>query len=216
MVNPQTAQFLAWAKAAAQNLRNIPEDVDLSDGENLPSAFQGVVEHLPVVWGALEAVREQIRDKEVENVSADIMSTMEDCKSKAGHLGALFLRVMPSPPEQRMATYHEAVRELGGDNRVEVLMRTTMEDVRAILMVDKDIENALGEQLRALVEALKKVAAIPPSLQDESGGSSINNYGSGFQNVNTGNGPQHNNNAGGQQFVGGTFHGFNPFQSPRN
>ncbi|KAL7918348.1 nucleoside phosphorylase domain-containing protein [Trichoderma austrokoningii] len=40
---------------------------------------------------------------------------------------------------------------------------------------------------------------------------SISNYGSGPQNVATGDGPQNNNNAGGIQINGGSFSGFNPF-----
>ncbi|ETS77350.1 hypothetical protein PFICI_11224 [Pestalotiopsis fici W106-1] len=194
MAGPQATQFLSLAKRTVQNLENTAEEYDLMNLENLPIAF-------------LEVGKD-------DSIYEDAIPLVGECKAKADRLEQLFSRVVPSPPIQRLEVYRGTVRELGRGNRVETLLKSIMEDIKVLLLFDKDMKSALENQVQALVEAIQKVAAIPPSLPDETEGSSINNYGTGFHNVNTGTGPQNNNNASGQQFIGGTFSGFNPSSPP--
>ncbi|RYO79301.1 hypothetical protein DL764_010030 [Monosporascus ibericus] len=219
MPGSEAIQVLSLARATIWSLKSVEEvHGDVGDAESLPPAFQEVAKHLQVVCDALETAQKQIRQRKDDGACAEMKPSLEECKGKAARLEKLFLTVVTSAAAQRMERYREAVREMGKGNRVETLMEDIMKDVKLLLTVDDEMKAAAESQLGALVEAMKEVSAIPPSLQDESPASGINNFGSGPQNVNAGNGIQNNSNGPGQQFINGTFHGFNSATSrePKN
>ncbi|RYP06063.1 hypothetical protein DL765_009635 [Monosporascus sp. GIB2] len=219
MPGPEATHVLSLARATISTLKSIEEiHSDLSDAESLPPAFQAVAKHLQVVYRALKTAQKQIRHRKDDSTCGEMKPSVAESKDKAARLEELFRRVVPSAAAQRVERYREAVREMGKGNRVETLMKDIMEDVQLLLTVDDEMRAAAESQLGVLVEAMKEVSAIPPSLQDESPASGINNFGSGPQNVNTGNGTQNNSNGPGQQFINGTFHGFSTVASrePKN
>ncbi|KAL5610682.1 hypothetical protein FOBRF1_006799 [Fusarium oxysporum] len=212
MPGPEATQVLALIRATISILKSAEEvHGDADDAKSLPPAFHDVAKHLQVVCDALDIAQKQIRQRKDDSACAETKPSVEECKGKAARLENLFLKVVPSAAAETTERYREAVRELGKGSRVETLMKGIMEDVHLLLTVDDEMKAAAESQLRSLVEAMKEVSAIPPSLQDESPAFGIHNYGSGPQNVVMGNGPQHNNNGQGQQFIDSTFHGVDPF-----
>jgi len=211
MPGPEAVQILALARAAISSLESIREVYgDARDPESLPPAFLDVAKHIQLVYNALETAQRQIRGRQDDSACEEMKPSMTECKGKAARLEALFVRVVPAAAAERTERYREAVREMGKGNRVETLMKGIMEDVKLILTADGEMQAAADSQLGTLVKAMKEVSAIPSSLQEESPASGINNYGPGPQNIVMGDGPQHNNNGPGQQFIGGAFHGYNP------
>ncbi|RYP60262.1 hypothetical protein DL770_010027 [Monosporascus sp. CRB-9-2] len=210
MSGPEALLALSLIEPTISSLRFAKKVHDnANDTKTLPPAFQGVAKHLEVVCEALETAQKQIEQGKDDNICREMKPRVADCNDKATCLQRLFVKVVPWTAAQRVERYREALREIGKGNRVETLIKDIMEDVRLLLTVDDEIRVAAESQLGRLVEAMREVSAIPPALQDESPASGINNFGSGLQNVNTGNGSQHNNSGLGQQFIGSTFHGFN-------
>jgi len=215
MAGPEAAQVLSLIRATISSLKSIEEvHCDASDAESLPPAFPAVAKHLRVVYDALETAQKQIRQRNDDSTCGEMKPTAAECKEKASRLEGVFLQVVPSAVDKRKESYREAVHEAstGKDNRVEVIMKGIIEDVRLLLMVDEEMKTAAALQLGTLAEAMREVSTIPLSLPVENPASGIHNYGPGPQNVNLGGGSQYNNYRG-QQFVGGTFHGFNPSHS---
>ncbi|KAJ5778420.1 hypothetical protein N7520_001666 [Penicillium odoratum] len=206
MASLETNHVLALTRGTISTLQN-SYDVysDRSDADSLPSAFQVVAQHLPDVCAALKAANEQVRALKDEEMCKEIKPTAAGCGEKAKLLDTLFLRVVLAPAAETMGRYQEAAREIGKGHRVETLMKGIMEDTKLFLTVKEAMETATKPQLERLLESIKEVSKIPPSLLVEGQTSGYNNYGSGTQNINNGDGSQNNNNSTGQQFIGGTF-----------
>ena len=214
MASLETNEVLALIRATISTLEN-SYDVysDIFDADSLPSAFQLVAQHIQVVCEALKAANKQVRAMKDEEMCKEIKFTAAGCVEKARLLETLFLRVVLAPAAERMGRYQQAVQETGKGDRVETLMKGIMEDTKLLLTVKEEMTSATEPQLELLLESIKEVSTIPPSLSVEGQTSGFNNFGSGTQNINTGSGSQNNNNSTGQQFIGGTFGSFNPLRS---
>ncbi|KAL5610683.1 hypothetical protein FOBRF1_006800 [Fusarium oxysporum] len=182
-----------------------------TDASGLPEAFRTVVQRLPLVKETLQTALKHLNaSSSNEELYKAIKPIVDGCADKAARLEVIFRKVIPEVDSSRIERYFFAVKTLGKGNKVESLMKGILEDLQ-LLVGNRVMKLATKTELGTLVEATKEVEAIPPSLQNERSISSINNYGSGPQNVHTGSGPQNNNNGPGQQFIGSTFHGVNPF-----
>ncbi|GFP58958.1 hypothetical protein TASIC1_0011032500 [Trichoderma asperellum] len=212
MPGPVATEVVSLVRATMSKLESVGDIYgDTDNAEGLPPAFHEVGKHVSTVYHALKMSKEQILQRKDDSSCAEMKPSAEDCKRKADCLEKLFSKVVPSAANEKMENYRMAVRELGNESRVETLMRDAMEDVKLLLTVDDEMQLATKSQLELLVKSIEEVSAIPQSLQDESPTLSIQNNGSGPQNVCTGNGPQNNNNGLGMQVNGGTFHNINPF-----
>jgi hypothetical protein len=91
-------------------------------------------------------------------------------------------------------------------------MKAVLEDVHRLVgrcesvKESKTVKAVDKKRLEELVEAIKEMSNVPPSLPEDVPGGSVNNYGSGTVNANTGEGTQNNNTGTGSQYIGGTMH----------
>ncbi|KAK8087710.1 hypothetical protein PG997_002671 [Apiospora hydei] len=216
MLGPEATHVRNSVRDVKSALENLGNDYsNPSDPEELPAAFAEVLKHLPPVCDALACAKAQIEQRKDESTWAEVKDSMDQCKAKASSLESIYGKVVPSAAAQRMERYRNAVRGLGKGGRVEVLMEGILRDVKVLLTVDEGMKVAAEGHIRTLAEVMAQVSAIPPSLQDDGSASGIYNYGSGPQNVVTGEGQQYNNNNTGNQFNGSTFHGVDPFSHDR-
>lgn len=212
MPGPVATEVASLVRATMSKLESVGDIYgDTDNTEGLPAAFHDVGKHVSTVYHALKMSKEQIMQRKDDRSCVEMKPSAEDCKRKADCLEKLFSKVVTSAANKKMENYRMVVRKLGNESRVETLMRDAMEDVRLLLTVDDEMQLATKSQLDLLVKSIEEVSAIPQSLQDEGPTLSIQNNGSGPQNISTGNGPQNNNNGLGVQVNGGTFHNMNPF-----
>lgn len=191
--------IIAILDAAAQVYNTV------SDASGLPESFRDVARRLPLVNETLKTVRRRLDSSDLdERFCEAVEPVVEGCKDKAARLEGIFRKVVPQESASRMERYALAVRTVGKGSRVEYLMRGILEDVQ--LLADNHVMKLATEaELESLREASKEASSIPPPLLTSPRPCSINNLGSGFQNVNTGTGGQINNNGQGQQFIGSSF-----------
>jgi hypothetical protein len=178
-----------------------------SNAAGLPTAFREVAARLPIVQNILRSADRHIRDRNTENEWCEgIKPVVEDCKSKATRLEGLFQAVLPADGASRSERYLKAVRTLGKGNRVELLMKGILEDVR--LLADNHGMNAITKtEVEQIIAAITEVSALPPSIDEAQDTAFTNvNYGPGPQNNYNAQGDQYNNLGGGKQYNAHTMH----------
>ncbi|ETS77351.1 hypothetical protein PFICI_11225 [Pestalotiopsis fici W106-1] len=177
----------------------------VSDASGLPLAFRDVARRLPLVTETMQTVRQHLDScNPDESVYKAVEPIADSCKDKASRLERIFREVIPQESASRMQRYKLAFRTLGKGSLVESLMKGILDDVQ-LLAGNHIMKLGTEADLRRLAEASDEVSTLPPSLPSNTWHGSINNHGSGFQNINTGSGRQINNNGAGQQFIGGSF-----------
>jgi hypothetical protein len=82
------------------------------------------------------------------------------------------------------------VATVGKGAKVESLMGEILKEIQ-VIACEKLEGTAISAQIKELEEAIKEMNEIPSSLWEETGGVTQHHYGSGNNNVNTGEGPQH-------------------------
>lgn len=186
-------------------------DSDINEAEDLPDAFHKVLERVELATDTLNSAERHIRNRnQDENTCKAMKPDVERCKQKANSLKKVFRDVVPHDSIPRLQRYRMAASDLGGvgKNCVETLMKGILEDVHRLVgkcVIDHgaSVIKAVDEaQVGKLVEAIKELSDMPPSLSEDTSGNAANNYGSGTMNVNTGNGIQNNNTGRGNQFIG--------------
>lgn len=150
----------------------------LKDAENLPRAFRKVAERLPLVRETLRTAEKQVECNADEEAYQAIKTVLEKCKVKAEHLEEIFKAVVPSEGTSRFDRYRMAARRLGKGNQVEELAKDMMEDVR-LLAENRAVQAATEAQVVQLVEAIKDLSSMEPSLPDEDFSISQSHYGYG-------------------------------------
>ena len=186
---------------------------DIKEATDLPRAFHVVFERVALVKDTLGKAKSHIRNHSHSiKASRTTVGGMEDCMKKCQSLRTIFKRVVAHSDSPILERYRQAVAGLGKGSRVETLMKAVLEDVHSlierckIVKESKTVKAVDEKQLEQLVEAIKEMSNVPPSLPEDAPGGSVNNYGSGTLNANTGEGTQNNNTGTGSQYIGGTMH----------
>lgn len=163
---------------------------NIKDGEDLPQAFHEVAKRIQLIVHTLQIAKKHILKSTPDEKSCKEMKpTMERCKDKALRLEDIFHQVVPQGSTPRPERYRLAVTELGKGNRVEALMKGMLGDVK-LLAGNQAVKAVTKAEVEKLVKAIEEMSAMPPSLSEDTPGNSINNYGSGTVNANTGEGTQ--------------------------
>lgn len=164
--------------------------------KGLPEAFGEVDKRLPLVQDILRRAKESVERGDVDNQTCKAVEpVITSCKQKADKLHHLFQEVLPAQGASRKERYLKAIKTLGKGNRVEQLMKGTLEDVQ-LLTGDRGMMTATSADIDRLVEAVQEISALPPSLDDhllDSPASISMNY--------HGSGPQTAYSAGRDQFI---------------
>ncbi|KAF5255430.1 hypothetical protein FOXYS1_14163, partial [Fusarium oxysporum] len=149
----------------------------LKDAKDLPPAFQEVGEKLPLVRDTLQTVEKHINDKVDEGAYQAVKTILENCEAKGKQLEEIFNAVAPSDKTSRIKRYALAVRSLGKGKLVEVLAKGMIEDTH-LLVLNHAAHAATEDQIAKLVEAIKELSNMEPSLPEEESISQTH-YGSG-------------------------------------
>jgi hypothetical protein len=127
-----------------------------------------------------------------------VKNIVEGCGKKAEKLEELFQKVIPADSASRAERYLSAVRTLDKGSQVETLMKGMLEDVQ-LLAISYGMTTVTDTQRKEVAEAIKAVAALPPSIQEHA------IEGIGFTAIHSGSGPinqaqgdQYNNPGSGQ------------------
>ncbi|KAH6982633.1 hypothetical protein EDB80DRAFT_736123 [Ilyonectria destructans] len=183
---------------AFQNTTDTCHDIDKA--KDLPSAFHEVFQAVAPVKNFLEGIKLNVVNRNSEeSFWQEIKPAMQVCRDNATRLDEIFFAVVPEGNGTRQERYRNAA---GKRDRVEDLMKILLKFVVG-LAEKPDVGEVARSQLEELQNFLLQISALSPSLpDDETCQYSFHNSGAGWMNVNTGNAPQHNNNASGIQFNG--------------
>lgn len=136
-----------------------------SNAKGLPEAFREAAAQLPIVHNILSSAKKYIEEGDANEGSCrEAKDVVEDCKKKAEMLRKLFHKVIPAEDASRREKYILAVRTLGKGSRVETLMEGILKGVQ-LLAIDHGMVTA-ESQRKEVAEAIKQVAALPPSLPE--------------------------------------------------
>lgn len=170
----------------------------VEDESGLPLNFKKSATKLPLILKLLEDAERYIDNTIDESIHAAFTPTLEDCKVQATLLQQLFAKVMPEESDSRWDRYVKAARTIGKGGRVESLIRAILDDLQ--LLATQFPESTTSRGKDQLAKAIDEVTKMEPSLPEGfEEGPAFAHYGSGAQNVNTGNGSQFNNNSTGNQ-----------------
>jgi N-terminal domain on NACHT_NTPase and P-loop NTPases len=159
------------------------------DAKGQPEAFRQVVARLPLVIDILRSVetRAQELDEQVEEALEHILKS---CKAKAEKLQEIFQKVVRKDDDKWYDRYKKAVATVGKGAKVENLLGEILKDIQ-VIACEKLEGTATGAQVKELEQAIKEMNEMSHSLQEQTGGVTQHHYGSGNNNVNTGEGFQH-------------------------
>jgi ribosomal protein L12E/L44/L45/RPP1/RPP2 len=214
MVGIQTSRIIGAIDDTVSALNGVNEACDnIKEATDLPRAFHVVLGRVDLVLDTVGKAKSHIRTcTHSEKTYEAILVDMEDCMKKSRNLRTVFSQVVPQADAPRLERYRQAVGALGKGSRVETLMKAVLEDVHRLVgrcesvKESKTVKAVDKKRLEELVEAIKEMSNVPPSLPEDAPGGSVNNYGSGTLNANTGEGTQNNNTGTGRQYIGGTMH----------
>lgn len=162
------------------------------DANSLPPVFRQVSHRLPLALDTLRSVETQINEYDLEEETCRAMKDiLEACRDKANSLEKIVAKVAPQTAALRLKRYHAVVRSLGKGHRVETLMHDILKDVQ-LLAGNNAVKTATGEQAQKLLDAMRELSEIPPSLPEETA-HTYENFGSGPQNIHSRVGSQYNN-----------------------
>lgn len=170
----------------------------VEDGSSLPTNFKKSAAKLPLISKLLEDAERYIDNIADESIQGAFMPTLENCKAQATQLRQLFEKVMPDDGDSRWDRYVKAARTIGKGGRVENLVGGILDDLQLLATKFPEVTTPRGRE--QLATAIEEVAKMEPSLPDGFEQMPMYaHYGSGAQNVNTGEGSQYNNNGTGNQ-----------------
>ena len=156
------------------------------DARGLPGAFREVAGRLPIVETTLGTVKGRITGNVVDkNTCRAVQSVAEACEVKTKKLGDLFEKALPKDGGFDPKRYYRAVKAYGKGNKVENLMKGILEDLQ-LLACEHGVRTATLAEQKQIVEAIKEMSTIPPSVSDET----VEEI--GFVNSNFGSGTQYN------------------------
>ncbi|KAH8586507.1 hypothetical protein B0O99DRAFT_62128 [Bisporella sp. PMI_857] len=160
------------------------------DAKGQPEAFRQVAARLRLVIEILHRAEEKAQA--LDEVAAEALEPiLELCKAKAENLKKIFQKVIRKDDDKWYDRYKKALGTLGKESRVECLMEGILRDIQVIAC--KELTGtATATQVKELEEAIKEMNEMPSSLQEETRGVTQHHHGSGNNNVNIGEGPQHN------------------------
>jgi hypothetical protein len=180
------------------------------DKEGLPTAFREVALRLPLVQNILSDAKALAEGGQLnDEVSKSMESILEACNLRIEKLKEIFEKVIPQEGSSSLDRYYKAVRALGKDGKVEILMRGIIEDLKLLSM---RCGMATGDYIDKLREATDTLSTLEPSVPDYEFGEPTytnNNLGGGTQNnFNAPVGKSFSNTGPGTQFAGdiGTLH----------
>jgi hypothetical protein len=170
----------------------------VEDEKGLPANFKKAASKLPLISRILGDAEKYIESVQDEDKKAAFKLTLESCKLQAICLQDIFTRVMPDEDDSRWNRYMKAARTIGKGGRIEDLVKGILDNLQ--LMATNFPEVASPRSKENLEKAVQEVSKMDPSLPDGfEEAPAFAHYGSGSQNVNTGNGSQYNNNSTGNQ-----------------
>jgi hypothetical protein len=174
------------------------------DQQGLPAAFREVAQRLPLVRDILTTAKATAEEGLVGvEASKAAESILQSCEKRVKKLEKIFRKVLPDENSSRLDRYYRAVRSLGKDGKVELLMRGILDDLSLL-----SIQCGIGIRVHAekINEAIKAMSTTEPSVPDcvfEETTYTNNNMGDGTQNnFNTSGGESYNNVGSGNQFMG--------------
>ncbi|KAK3192040.1 hypothetical protein K4F52_002085 [Lecanicillium sp. MT-2017a] len=170
----------------------------IQDEVGLPPNFKAAATKLPLITKLLDDAERYIENAADEALASTFTPVLTDCKEKATKLQQLFERVIQAEGDSRFECYVKAARTIGKGGRVETLMTGILGNLQ--LLATKFPETVSRRGQENLTKAIEEVSKMEPSLPDGfEDAPSFAHYGSGAQNVNTGDGSQYNNNSTGNQ-----------------
>ncbi|RFU29019.1 hypothetical protein B7463_g7301, partial [Scytalidium lignicola] len=161
---------------------------DIVKNENgQPEAFRRIAARLPLV-------RNILRTAEATTTLDEARKTLEpilkDCTSKATALQKIFEDCIRNGDDKWRDRCKKVLDTLRNEDRVEFLMEGILKDIQ-LLADAKVMENATDAQMKEIQEAIKEMAKLLSSLQEERESIIQNHNGSGHNIGNTG-GTQYN------------------------
>ncbi|SCN87249.1 related to ankyrin 3 [Fusarium fujikuroi] len=166
----------------------------LKNAKDLPPAFREVADKLPIVRDILQAVEKHLSTSADQGADEAIKAVLKHCREKAEKLEKLFKAVEPSEDSSSFKRYALMVRSLGKGNRVEVLSKGMMEDVK-LLVQNHAAQAATEAQVAKLSEAIRVMSSMEISLPEEEAISQTH-YGSGDNVAGNKYAGNHNENSG--------------------
>lgn len=163
-------------------------------------AFQTAAQQLPLAHEILRTVERRINESNPDDEMCKALKTISiPCKEKCTRLETIFQKVAAKPDASRLQRYYSAVRQMGVENRVEILMRDILKDVQ-LMAGNHAVQAATEEQLSQVAKAIQRLTDVPSSLPEEKSPHTYINKGPGPQNINSGEGRQSNNFGQGKQY----------------
>ena len=181
---------------------------DSKDASGLPQAFRDVASKLPLVSETLGTVQQRMDASNPEQqLYSALKPVVEDCKSKVERLEKIFEKVLPPASSSRFDRYVAAVKAYGKGNMVEDLTKGILRDVQ-LLSENHGVKAATETQVGELAKAIQDLSSIPPSVPQRVWGElyGAHHYGSGAQNIHTGEGDINANSGLGSQYIGKTMY----------
>ncbi|KAM0721870.1 hypothetical protein Q7P37_002795 [Cladosporium fusiforme] len=204
-----------------QTSRNLYDTANDIDG--LHEAFRAVAQNVPLVLNILngcKTVQEGLakeyevstdadQKREIETTAEAVKPVMLKCKENAEALKDIFEKVVPGEEAKWLERYKKAAKSMmpGKKKKVEELMKEMLEKLQ-LLQTSRFFQAEIERRSQKLQDGITQLSELDPSLPEENG--SFSHYGSGPQNVNTGDGIQHNYTQSGgsnnRQFNGQTMY----------
>ncbi|KFZ01814.1 hypothetical protein V500_00606 [Pseudogymnoascus sp. VKM F-4518 (FW-2643)] len=179
--------------------KQVYEAVD--DEAGLPTNFKKSATKLPLISKLLEDAERYVNNAADDSIKAAFTPTLKVCKVQATQLQELFKKVMPEEGDSRWDRYGKAARTIGKGGRVESLVGGILDNLQLLATRFPEVTTPRGKD--QLAKAIEEVIEMDPSLPDGfEQMPAYAHYGSGAQNINTGAGPQYNNNSTGNQLNG--------------
>lgn len=102
---------------------------------------------------------------------------MNGCKAKVRKREDIIQKVLPGPDASKMKHYLKAVRGLLMGSRVELLIKSILEDIQ-LLASNHGTKTVTKDEMERLTKAINEIEKVPSSADDElvSGASLTNIY----------------------------------------
>lgn len=193
-----------------------------NDLSGLHEAFRAVALNIPLVLNILKSCK-TVQDglakdyetssdaeqrREFEAANEVVKPVMLKCKENAEALKDILEKVVPGDEAKWLERYRKAVKSMlpGKKKKVEDLMKEMLQEMQ-LLHTSRFFQAEIDKRSQKLEDGISKLEELEPSLPEEQSG--YNHFGSGPQNVSTGDSTQHNYTQSGgsnnRQFIGQTM-----------
>lgn len=169
----------------------------------LPETFRAVADRLPLLLSTLQTCHDQLYTVEVSipnDVAKSFLSITQRCKAQARSLRDIFEDTIPGESAGLLERYKTSVKTLGKGKKVEELVLSISEDIRAVVDYQsiKSARPELSEGLEELISAIKNMKPSIPEQKPASSKTFFNKNIQGEQTINTG---DYNNSGPGNQTI---------------